>query len=108
MRKHAEWMTIIDDRILEHLRAAGPRRPNEVRQSLATRGNGMEYSQSVIDARIDRLHEYGLVRKSDNRWQYELAEKGVLYLKGEFDAANLLTSHSTPSTPRSSIDTIDD
>lgn len=89
MRKHADWITQADERILETLEDSEfPLPKEEIRDRLADAGVGeaMVYAQSYVDARLARLQAYGFVEPSRTR-QYALSEKGTLYLRGEFDAS---------------------
>jgi hypothetical protein len=89
MRRHADWITQADERILECLEDSDfPLPKEEVRERLAEAGVGdaMVYAQSYVDARIARLQAFGFVEATQTR-QYALSEKGTLYLRGEFDAS---------------------
>lgn len=89
MRKHAEWITQADERVLEALEDSDlPLSKEEIRDRLASAsvGGAMDYSQSYVDARLARLQAYGFVEATRTR-QYALSEKGTLYLRGEFDAS---------------------
>lgn len=89
MRKHADWITQVDERVLEALEDSEfPLPKEEIRERLAEAGAGdaMVYAQSYVDARIARLQAYGFVNATQTQ-QYALSEKGALYLRGEFDAS---------------------
>ena len=86
MRKSAEWMTITDDRILEHL--------FEKRYSSTTPTlNSTEHfpdSDREVTVRCDILSEYGLIRPSnESEDEYEITSKGIAYLSGDLVADEL-------------------
>lgn len=94
LRKHAEWMELVDDRILEYLSEHDSGRPTDIHQSLAAYGDAMTYSQRYIDQRLDLLSSVDVVEKHPDRWEYRLTQRGQLYLRGEFTVDSL----STPPT----------
>jgi|GEM_PF-1332577 len=89
MRRHAEWMTRADERILEYLAENESEQPSEIRYGLAAINDAMAYPQSYVDGRLDRLAGAGLVAEREDGWAYELTNRGSFFLRGEFDASVL-------------------
>lgn len=89
MRRHAEWMTQADERILEYLAENESERPGEIRYGLAAINDAMAYPQSYVDNRLDRLAAAGLVVEDEDGWAYDLTNRGSFFLRGEFDASAL-------------------
>ena len=83
MRKHADWMVLADERILELLRDDGPKSPKEIAQH-----ERMGWGRQYIGDRCRMLHDYGLVDKH-GRGVYAINEAGVEYLDEELDASEL-------------------
>jgi len=86
MRRHAEWSTLVDERIMEFLRDQGSRQPKQIADGLADAG--MEYNQKYVGRRCRKLASEGLLRNLGNGI-YTLAENGEQYLDGELDATTL-------------------
>lgn len=89
VRKHARWMAQPDDRILELLRAYGPRRASELRAELAATGEDLYYPQVYVDKRCEILTDAGLLCRESGPLAYEVTDLGVRYLDGGFDAATI-------------------
>lgn len=86
MRKHADWMTIADERILEFLRDEGARQPKQIATELE--GKGMEFSDKYVGRRCRKLEDNGFLQNVGNGI-YRLTEQGEQYLDEEFDASDL-------------------
>ncbi|MCU4750888.1 phage repressor protein [Halobacteria archaeon AArc-curdl1] len=82
MRKHAEWMTILDDRILEFLSEQGPRQPSQITDGLAELG--MEYNSKYVGRRCQELADDALLENLGNGI-YTTTSKGEEYLDGELN-----------------------
>lgn len=95
VRMMAEWMNIIDERIMEFLLDAGTHPSSPIAHHL-TDFNGITYSRSHIGRRCNKLANYGLLEK--NYKNYTLTNKGEKYLQGELDASELVRSN-TESEP---------
>lgn len=104
VRKHAEWMSQIDDRILEYLHTRGPGRPSDIRYGLSEFGGDLSYPQDYVDGRLDELTDRGLLVRQDDRWEYRLTNEGLSYLRGEFDASTLSPDRSSPGAEIWKID----
>lgn len=82
MRQPGTWMTIWDDRILEHIRKEGGTSVGE----LAKKEN-VRISRSHVSRRCKKLGEEGLLRPLPNG-VYVITDEGKAYLEGEYDAEN--------------------
>lgn len=82
MRQRADWMTPMDDRILELLQSAG------IVLSPSIIAYNLDASREGVTRRLQELTSYGLVNRVD-RGKYEITKKGTGYLAGELDADNL-------------------
>lgn len=80
VRKHAEWMSKNDDRILEYLASNPGKRPHEIRTELSDAAIALQ--PRYIDKRLELLERAALVRKDGLR--YELSDHGRAYLVGEY------------------------
>jgi len=81
MRKPAEWMTPLDDRILEALNAGLVLSPSIIAYNI-------EKSREAVSRRLSELADRGLVRRVE-RGKYEITDRGRAYLKGELEAEDL-------------------
>nr|WP_254921652.1 winged helix DNA-binding protein [Halorubrum sp. Ea1] len=83
VRKRAEWMRPVDERILEHLRDEGNLTP----QAISNLG---VCTRSHASVRLSTLARYGLTeRVADVEGLYRLTNDGRAYLDEELDAAEL-------------------
>lgn len=83
MRYSADWMTIADERILEHLNEMETDTPKKMASSGRVR-----FSRQYIGERCRKLASYGLLKHLGNG-VYRITESGKQYLKGEVDASEL-------------------
>ena len=83
MRYSADWMTIADERILEHLHEEETDTPKKMAASGRVR-----FSRQYIGERCRKLASYGLLNHLGNG-VYQITETGEAYLEGEIDASNL-------------------
>lgn len=81
MRKPADWMTPLDDRILEVLESAG------LVLSPAIIAYNLDKSREAVSRRLSELADHGLVTKVE-RGKYKITDQGSGYLEGEFDATD--------------------
>lgn len=81
MRYPADWMTPMDDRILEVLNAGLVLSPTIIAYNI-------DKSREAVGRRLSDLSESGLVRRVE-RGRYEITDIGQEYLEGEIDAAEL-------------------
>lgn len=80
VRKSGEWMSGIDDRILEYLYEETPARPSDI-----ARYDYVYCSSSYIGQRLRELREHNLVTVQEEPI-YEITTKGSAYLIGAYDA----------------------
>jgi hypothetical protein len=83
MRYSADWMTIADERILEHLNEKETDTPKGMSDSGRVR-----FSRQYIGERCRKLSSYGLLKHLGNG-VYRITSVGEQYLDGEIDAAGL-------------------
>lgn len=83
MRYSARWMTIADERILEHLNEVETDTPKQMEDSGRVR-----FSRQYIGERCRKLADYGLVQHLGNG-VYRITSAGEEYLEGELDAEDL-------------------
>ena len=88
MRYSADWMTIADERILEHLREKETDTPKRMSDSGRVR-----FSRQYIGERCRKLASYGLLKHLGNG-VYRITQEGELYLEGELDADKLENSEA--------------
>jgi len=81
-RKSGEWMTGVDDRILEYLYEKDPARPSEI-----ARYDYIYCSPSYVGQRVRELNSHELV-DVQNESIYQITKKGKAYLIGAYDAEN--------------------
>lgn len=82
MRRPADWMQPMDDRILEALQSSG------LILSPAIIAYNIDMSREAVTRRLKVLSEHGLVNKVE-RGKYEIRELGEQYLEGEIDAGKM-------------------
>jgi len=82
MRQPGTWMTIWDDRILEHIRKEDGGRVGELQQK-----DNIRVSNTHVSRRCKKLAEHGLLRPLGNG-VYVITDEGKAYLDGEYDAEN--------------------
>lgn len=85
VRKHGDWMSKNDERILEFLSANPRRRPQEIQDGLDV--NGIALRLEYVDDRLEKLVRAGLVEKAELR--YSISDRGLAYLEGAFDASTV-------------------
>ena len=83
MRYSADWMTIADERILEHLRGVETDTPKGMADSGRVR-----FSRQYIGERCRKLANYGMTQHLGNG-VYRITESGKQYLDGDQDAEEL-------------------
>lgn len=88
MRYHASWMVEVDERILEFLDEQGNHPPSAIRDQLAVRSSGMDYSSTYINNRCRKLRNYGLITNVGGG-TYAITDEGLAFLDGDLDAATL-------------------
>ncbi|TKX85573.1 phage repressor protein [Halorubrum sp. SS5] len=79
MRHSGDWMTLVDDRILEYLRENETGSPTEMKEE-----GPINYSSPYIGRRAKRLAEEGLTRHLGNA-VYTITDDGEAYLDGRLD-----------------------
>lgn len=82
MRQPGTWMTIWDDRILEHVRADEGSSVGELEQK-----ENVRVTNTHVSRRCAKLAEEGLLRALGNG-VYVITDEGEAYLDGEYDAEN--------------------
>ena len=84
MRKSAEWMSQLDERIIEHLDDSGWASPSTMSRSFC-----FTASEARILERCEALANSGLIAPLYERsTMYELTTLGYLYLDGDLDTQN--------------------
>ena len=81
VRKRADWMRPIDERILETMRDEGNLTPRAVADFGVT-------SHSHASDRLSKLAKYGLVERI-SRGLYRITDEGHAFLDEELDASTL-------------------
>jgi len=82
MRHSGDWMTLVDDRVLEYIREHESGSPTEM-----MREGPIHYSRQYIARRCKKLAEEGLIRHLGNG-VYILTDDGEAYLDGTLDTQN--------------------
>lgn len=84
VRRSAEWMTLLDDRILDYLAA------NDTGTARLVSETGTIPNVDVGDVsdRMHHLEKVDLIRRIHNR-TFEITARGRQYRSGELDASNL-------------------
>lgn len=88
MRKHANWLTQTDERILEFLREYGNHPPSGIQHRLSEIGVDMEYHANHVGRRCRELEEFGLLHNVGGG-TYAITDDGKEYLNGDLDAGTL-------------------
>jgi hypothetical protein len=83
MRYSADWMTIADERVLEHLNEVETDTPKGMADSGRVR-----FSRQYIGERCRKLADYGMVQHLGNG-VYRITKRGTQYLDGNLDAREL-------------------
>ena len=85
MRRSAEWMSQLDERIIEHLDDEGWASASTMHRSFC-----FSASEARIRERCRELSDAGLIAPIYRRaTMYELTAVGMLYLDGDLDAGTL-------------------
>ena len=79
LRHSGNWMTLVDDRILEYLHENEAASPTEM-----MKGGPIKYSRAYIGRRCKKLKQRGLLREISDA-TYVITEDGEAYLKGYLD-----------------------
>jgi repressor of nif and glnA expression len=79
MRYSGDWMSLVDDRILEYVHEHESGSPKEIMEEGKVR-----YSRQHIARRCRKLEEEGLLRQLGNA-VYVITEDGEAYLEGRLD-----------------------
>ena len=82
MRYAGNWMTAVDDRILEYLSEHESGSPTKMK-----REGPIRYSRQQVHRRCKKLAENGLIRDLGNG-VYMITEDGEAYLEGHLDTEN--------------------
>lgn len=94
VRKSAQWMSLVDERILEYLSEAERETDSEIQHSLAEIGTDLEHRHIFVAMRCDLLAQAGLLHFDWDSGEYSISNFGLEYLEGELDAAQLETNYS--------------
>ena len=79
LRHSGNWMTLVDDRILEYLYENEAASPTEM-----MKGGPIKFSRAYIGRRCKKLKEKELLREISDA-TYVITEDGKAYLKGNLD-----------------------
>ena len=82
LRHSGNWMTLVDDRILEYLHENEAASPTEM-----MKGGPIKFSRAYIGRRCKKLKEEGLLREISDA-TYVITEDGEAYLEGRLDTGN--------------------
>lgn len=82
MRKRGEWMTPMDDLLLEALESS------DMVLSPSIISFNLDLSREAVNRRLQELADHGLVEKIE-RGKYEITDEGRGYLSGDFDASDV-------------------
>lgn len=88
MRKHADWMTHADERVLEYLSENGNHRPAQIADQLGTIGADMGFHRKYVGRRCRTLQARGMLRNLGNGL-YQITDLGEQFLDGEIDAGGV-------------------
>lgn len=83
VRLSAEWMNLIDDRLLEFLEAHIAASPSKLSSH-----KKINFKRTYINRRLLLLEKAGLVQKVGGG-AYSITPEGELYLAGTFDARDI-------------------
>lgn len=86
MRYSGDWMSLVDDRVLEYIREHGSGSPKKMQEK-----GKIRYSPQYVAERCRVLSEYGLLTHLGNG-VYVITESGERYLDGELDTQELKES----------------
>lgn len=79
MRYSGDWMSLVDDRILEYIHEHDSGSPKQMKEE-----GRIRYSRQHIARRCRKLAEKGLLKHLGNG-VYVITDDGEAYLKGELD-----------------------
>lgn len=79
VRLNADWMGLVDERILEWLDTHGPASPGKITES-----DEMQFSRDYINKRLILINKADLVQGIGNG-VYQITPKGRSYLSGDAD-----------------------
>ena len=82
LRHSGDWMTLLDDRILEYLHENEAASPTEMKK-----GGPINFSRAYIGRRCRKLMENGLLREISDA-TYVITDDGEAYLNGRLDTEN--------------------
>ncbi|MFD1635198.1 phage repressor protein [Haloplanus ruber] len=82
MRHSGDWMTLVDDRVLEYIRENESGSPTQMKKE-----GPIHYSRQYVDKRCRKLADEGLLRHLGNG-VYVLTDDGEAYLDGTLDTQN--------------------
>ena len=82
LRHSGDWMTQLDDRILEYLHENEAASPTEM-----MKGGPINFSRAYIGRRCKKLKENGLLREISDA-TYVITDDGEAYLEGRLDTEN--------------------
>lgn len=82
MRHSGDWMTLVDDRVLEYIDENGSGSPTEMKNE-----GPIQYSTGYISERSKKLSEKGLLKDLGNG-VYVITDDGKAYLDGDLDTQN--------------------
>lgn len=82
MRHSGDWMTIVDDRVLEYIRENESGSPTAMKRDAP-----IHYSREYVHKRCKRLTEEGLLKHLGNG-VYVITDEGEAYLDGKLDTQN--------------------
>ena len=88
MRRHADWMTQLDERILEFISERGNHPPSAIQSGLVEIGVDLDYNTKYINQRCSTLEDHGLL-VNVGAGTYSITEQGEQFLAGEIDAGEL-------------------
>lgn len=94
MRKHADWLTQADERILEFISEYGNHPPKAICDQLSEIGGAMDYSASYIRRECRKLADYGFL-KNVGSGTYSITELGTQFLNGQVDASKIAENNDT-------------
>jgi len=82
MRHSGDWMTLVDDRVLEFIDENGSGSPTKMKNE-----GPIQYSTGYISERCKKLVEEGLLNHLGNAI-YTITDDGEKYLSGDLDTQN--------------------
>jgi len=81
MRHSGDWMTLVDDRVLEYIQEQGSGSPTKMANE------EINYSRQYVHQRCKKLVEEGLLNHLGNGI-YTITDDGEAYLDGRLDTQN--------------------